>query len=80
VSRGPDEMPIERLLNFLRLLQEARSQGAAHRKGDSFKKVSEKLGLTKNPTAEVFSALLRRAIEMIDGMTEFFLSPPPTEG
>lgn len=80
MSRGPDEMPIERLLNFLRLLQEARSQGAAHRKGDSFKKVSEKLGLTKNPTAEVFSALLRRAIEMIDGMTEFFLSPPPTEG
>jgi hypothetical protein len=80
VSRGPDEMPIERLLDFLRLLQEARSQGAAHRKGDSFKKVSEKLGLTKNPTAEVFSALLRRAIEMIDGMTEFFLSPPPTEG
>jgi hypothetical protein len=44
--------------------------------GDSFKKVSERLGLTKNPTAEVFSALLRRATEMIEGLTAFFLTAP----
>jgi hypothetical protein len=68
---------VQRDIDFLRLLQEARSQGAAHRKGDSFKRVSEKLGLTKNPTAEVFTALLRRAIEMIDGLTAFFIPPPP---
>jgi hypothetical protein len=67
---------MRRDVELLRLLQEARSSIVAHRKGDSFKKVAEKVGLTKQTTPEVFSALLRRAIEMLDGLTEFFLTPP----
>ena len=69
---------VRREIDLLRLLQEGRSQIAAHRKGESFKNVSEKLGLTSQQTAEVFSALLRRGIDMIDGLTEFFLPPSST--
>jgi hypothetical protein len=65
---------IRRDVDFLLLLQKARSSGAAHRKGDSFEKVAKKLGLTTQQCSEVFSNLLRRAIEMIDGLTEFFLA------
>jgi hypothetical protein len=68
---------VQRDIDFLRLLQEARSQGAAHGKGNSFKKVAEKLGLTKTATDEVFSALLRCVIEMFDDLTVFFLTAPP---
>lgn len=67
---------MRRDIDLLRLLQEVRSSGAAHRKGDSFKKVVEKLDLKNEPTPKVFSGLLQRAIDMIQGLTEFFLSPP----
>lgn len=67
---------VRRDIDLLRLLQEARSSIAAHRKGDSFKKVSEKLALANEPTPKVFSGLLQRGTEVIDGLTDFFLSPP----
>ncbi len=71
---------MRRDIDLLRLLQEGRSQIAADRKGESFKKVSEKLGLTSQPTAAVFTALLRQAIDMIDDLTTFFLAASPTPG
>jgi hypothetical protein len=67
---------VRRDIDLLRLLQEARSSIAAHRKGDSFKRVSEKLALADEPTPKVFSVLLQWATEMLDGLTEFLLSPP----
>lgn len=66
----------KRDIDFLRLLQDARSSLVAHRKGDSFKKVAEKLELSMKTPQEVFSALLGRATEMLVAFTEFFLAPP----
>jgi len=69
---------MRRDIDLLRLLQEARSSGSAHRKSDGFKKVSVKLGLGTQTPPEVFVGLLRRVIEMFEGLKEFFLSPPTT--
>jgi hypothetical protein len=59
-------------VDFLRLLQEARSSVAAHRKGDSYKKIVKKLGLETRSTEEVFADLLQSAITMLSGLKAFF--------
>ncbi|HVW24141.1 MAG TPA: hypothetical protein VHC69_02155 [Polyangiaceae bacterium] len=88
-SKIPDEKSIGKLerfltgegypdtrrdIEFLRLLQEARSGGAAHRKGDGYKKIARKLGLESRSTQEVFTELLQNAIAMLHGLKGFFLS------
>lgn len=60
-------------IDFLRLLQEARSTASAHRKGDGYKKIAKKLDLDNRPTVEVFAELLNSAITLLRGMTAFFL-------
>ena len=63
----------QRDIGFLRLLQEARSSIAAHRKGESYKKVAKKLSLEDRPTLEVFGGLLQSAIAMLKEIRAFFL-------
>ncbi|WP_146647154.1 hypothetical protein [Labilithrix luteola] len=72
---GKNYPSTKRDIDLLRLLQEGRSSIAAHRKGDSFKKVAEKLGLATQTPQDVFSTLLRGAIEMLEDLTAFFLAP-----
>lgn len=67
-------------IELLRLLQDARSSMSAHRKGDGFKRVVAKLELKTETTTKVFSKLLVGAVEMLDGLTAFFLAPPSTSG
>ena len=66
---------VRRDIDFLRLLQDARSGTAAHRKGDAYKKLSQRLGLTSKPAAEVFGELLTSAVAMLEDMQHFFLAP-----
>jgi len=63
-------------IEFMRLLQETRSGGAAHRKGDNYNKVVKKLGLEKRTTEEVFAELLQSAISMLRGLKAFFVQNP----
>jgi hypothetical protein len=67
---------LEEFRHFHGLYQEARSGGAAHRKGHSYKNVVTKLGLEKRPTQEVFTELLQGAITMLRGLKAFFLAAP----
>jgi hypothetical protein len=66
---------VRREIEFLRLLQEARSSISAHRKGDGYKRIAKKLGLENRPTREVFAELLQSAIAMLRGLKAFFLAP-----
>jgi hypothetical protein len=71
-ARGYPET--HRDIDFLRLLQEARSTIAAHRKGDGYKKTVNKLRLDNRSTGEVFAELLQSGIAMLRGLKAFFLA------
>jgi len=65
----------DRDIQLLRLLQAARSTGAAHRKGEKYAKISAQLGLKDKPAPAVFRELLARVNAMLADLEGFFIPP-----
>ncbi|WP_339179236.1 hypothetical protein [Paenibacillus sp. FSL R5-0701] len=61
-------------LKFLRDLQELRSTGSGHRKGKSYDKVSEKVGLQNRNFDEVFEKILNDSISFLGFLEDSFIS------
>ena len=53
-------------IKFLRDLQTMRSSGAAHRKGERYKEITQKFGLQVESYANVFSEMLKNANSFLD--------------
>jgi len=58
-------------IEFLRCLQSVRSKGAAHRKGKSYEKSLEQLGVDKSDYIESFANILREAIDCITNLVRY---------
>jgi hypothetical protein len=61
----------EKIVQFLRDLQQLRSTGFAHRKGSNYYKTQEKLGLTGKKPSEIVRDLLEKALIALQGLHEF---------
>jgi hypothetical protein len=54
---------------FLRKLQELRSSGAAHRKGDNYRKIAGEFQVDDQNLRAVFSGILARVLDVLDFLT-----------
>jgi hypothetical protein len=79
----------EEHIEFLRNLQDLRSSGAAHRKGENYRKIAVEFGVDSRSLQTVFRGILRRALEVLDYLAGVvrsgYLAPPrdkadPPEG
>ena len=61
----------EKIVQFLRDLQQLRSTGFAHRKGSNYYKTQEKLGLAGKKPSEIVRDLLEKALIALQGLHEF---------
>jgi hypothetical protein len=61
----------EKIVQFLRDLQQLRSTGFAHRKGSDYYKTQEKLGLAGKKPSEIVRDLLEKALIALQGLHEF---------
>ena len=71
-------------ISFLRKLQKLRSAGSAHRKGDSYEKVAQELGVDSQDLRTVFAGILQKAVVFLDYLiqlvkTNQILSVPEAE-
>lgn len=57
-------------IQFLRDLQDLRSSGAAHRKGSSYQKIAEKVGINAQSLREVFKGLLIKGLKLVRFLRE----------
>lgn len=64
---------VDRDLKLLRVLQGIRSKAAAHRKGQGYVKLAEKLKLRERGAPEVFAELLSRLSNMLADLKAHFL-------
>lgn len=68
---------VDRDINTLRIIQNLRSSGAAHAKGNNFDKVQASVGLDRNSPRDVFRDLLGRVNQMLSDLSAYFF--PVTE-
>jgi hypothetical protein len=70
----------EKHIAFLRNLQALRSSGAAHRKGENYRKIAIQFGVDSQSLQAVFRGVLRRALEVLDYLSavvrDGYLAPP----
>ena len=57
-------------ISFLKALQSLRSASAAHRKGDNYRKISNKLGLDNQNMRSVFAEILKRTTSFLEYLIE----------
>lgn len=65
---------VDRDIGLLRTLQDLRSSGAVHAKGDRFEKVRASVGLDRNSPREVFRDLLIKVNKMLTDLSAHFVS------
>ena len=56
----------EEHIQFLRILQNLRSSGTAHRKGSNYKKIAEEIGVNNSSLSEVFTGILTKANNLLE--------------
>ena len=67
---GVDKSHAEDIVKPLRVVQEIRSSGVAHRKGDGYGKICKKLELDKKSNAKFFEECLKEIIKMFEQLQE----------
>jgi len=63
----------DRDIKLLRAIQAARSTGAAHRRGEHFRKTRTELQLDEREVSDVFRELLSRVNQMLVGLLTYFV-------
>ncbi|MBX3390514.1 MAG: hypothetical protein KF691_13780 [Phycisphaeraceae bacterium] len=57
---------VEKHIKFLRDLQDLRSSGSAHRKGDNYRKIAARFGVDSQSLQSALGGILRKALEFLD--------------
>ena len=59
----------DRRVSFLQKLQTLRSRGSGHRKGSDYQKIANEFGVDSLGQQQAFSAILKRALDIIEFLT-----------